>query len=364
MSRKRTLGAYCLVAPLSAHYGCPKTALLILGLEYWFDRTGSEHFYKFLEPCTNTAYRPGDSWTEELGLSREEFVSAFDRVAIRYKSKTALMEAIAAGDPFNGKLYLSYTQRNTGHTFYMRNHSVAEGFLSTVAQANSPKPAAPDCATPNTPAPETEKSRFALNNLINNPSTTNTYIPEPEIQLTPKPNPTTAPVPPAIIPVAALIPVNENPPNEAQVAHFLQQERNWTPASAQKEAQRMVQYYGSRNWHTPNGHRITDWQETARRWKPARAYTRADALPTATRPATYPTPLNRPDTPPKAKLPTDWNPALYAKLSYLQQLDYMRQLEALGWQKVRPPHGTPAVIDRWYVPPGTGIEGAYRGIAG
>ena len=44
-------------------------------------------FYKFLEPCNHSAYKSDDSWTEELGFSKEEFRTAFKKIGIIYKSK-------------------------------------------------------------------------------------------------------------------------------------------------------------------------------------------------------------------------------------------------------------------------------------
>ncbi len=48
-------------------------SILMQQLDYWFNIQGKESFYKFLEPCDNQyAYKKGDSWTEELGMSADE----------------------------------------------------------------------------------------------------------------------------------------------------------------------------------------------------------------------------------------------------------------------------------------------------
>jgi len=44
---------------------------------YWGSKNNYEEFYKFIEPCDNNLYNEGDSWTEELGISKKQFANAF-----------------------------------------------------------------------------------------------------------------------------------------------------------------------------------------------------------------------------------------------------------------------------------------------
>lgn len=46
-------------------------------------------FYKFTSPCNHPLCRPGDSWEEELGLSRREFETARGRIAARTQGELA-----------------------------------------------------------------------------------------------------------------------------------------------------------------------------------------------------------------------------------------------------------------------------------
>lgn len=101
-------------------------AILMQQLEYWFDRMG-DGFYKFMDSCSHGAYKPGDSWTEELGFSLAEFRSAFDQIGVRYKSKKEYSQAIAAGRLFKREkekeaLYCSYFDKIKGLTRYFRNN--------------------------------------------------------------------------------------------------------------------------------------------------------------------------------------------------------------------------------------------------
>ena len=96
-------------------------SILFQQLEYLFSIKEGESFYKFMEPCPDHKdYREGDSFTEVLSFSSSEFRNAFDEIGIRYKSKTAFMEASVAGNPFMEKPYLSYIDKRTGLTWYHR----------------------------------------------------------------------------------------------------------------------------------------------------------------------------------------------------------------------------------------------------
>ena len=54
---------------------------------YWWVRSQRRPFYKFNEPCGHRAYKEGDSWQEELGLSRKELETARGRIATRTKGE-------------------------------------------------------------------------------------------------------------------------------------------------------------------------------------------------------------------------------------------------------------------------------------
>ena len=105
-----------------AFTGCEKATLIIGKLEYWFSNpkyVGG--FYKFVEPCGHPLYREGDSWAEELGVSRKLFAKAFDIIGVRYNSKSAYLKA---EDKFQGKLYARYHDRQTNRTYFVRNHEI------------------------------------------------------------------------------------------------------------------------------------------------------------------------------------------------------------------------------------------------
>lgn len=99
--------------------------VLMQQLDYWFvDRPNG--FYKFMAPCDHALYKPGDSWTEELGVSLDEYRTAFDKIGTRWPSKTAFE---AAADKFKGKFYCSYHDKRAQLTFYFRNHEVLDRAL-------------------------------------------------------------------------------------------------------------------------------------------------------------------------------------------------------------------------------------------
>lgn len=105
-------------------------ALLLQQLDYWFDR--HTDFYKFLEPAPNHhSYLEGDSWTEELGFSAEEFTTAFRQIGLQYKSCKAYGEATNKFVSADGTeyYYASYIDRRRGITKYVRNHKLLDAEL-------------------------------------------------------------------------------------------------------------------------------------------------------------------------------------------------------------------------------------------
>lgn len=111
--------------------GSVNATIVLLQLEYWFAKCGGGRFYKFLEACEHERYKPGDSWTEELGFTKCEFRGAFSKIGKVYKSKNAFK---ASKDIFEGKCYASYYDRTKGLTYYIRNdEALAELFAAEVS---------------------------------------------------------------------------------------------------------------------------------------------------------------------------------------------------------------------------------------
>jgi hypothetical protein len=75
------------------------TATLVSSrLEQLFARTGGATFTKFLAPAPgHSLYKPGEAWTENLHIAPEIFRTAFDRIGVRFKSRTAYEAAVAEG---------------------------------------------------------------------------------------------------------------------------------------------------------------------------------------------------------------------------------------------------------------------------
>lgn len=113
--------------------GSSSSAILMMQLEYWFSRY-PEGFYKFLEPPqkSHNDYTHGDSWTEELAFGKEEFRAAFDKIGNRFNSKTQYEEAKQSDQEFGEKFYSSYFDRQSGLTYYHRDHERLNEFISRV----------------------------------------------------------------------------------------------------------------------------------------------------------------------------------------------------------------------------------------
>ena len=112
-------------------------AILIYAIERHFIAR-PDGFFRFQAPAPNNwSYTVGNSWIEELGLSKGEFRTAFDGIGIRYKSKTAFEQA--GRSPFvrpdgSEAMYASYTDHRAGLTYYSRNHALVDRYLEQVSR--------------------------------------------------------------------------------------------------------------------------------------------------------------------------------------------------------------------------------------
>lgn len=107
---------------LKAEFGSQNAVLLFDRLEYWFAKS-KDQFYKFIEPCNHPLYKIGDSFAEELGFSHKVFRTAFDKIGVRYRSKT---EFEKEDNPFKGKFFAYYQDRQTKKTIFVRNNSLVK----------------------------------------------------------------------------------------------------------------------------------------------------------------------------------------------------------------------------------------------
>jgi hypothetical protein len=123
------------------YYGSNNTAIAFARLLYWC-RRNPNGFYKFKQPCKHPLYNKGDSWSEELNMTKEVMAPIFSRLVTYYKSKNEYRNST---DKFNGKLFCSYTERNTNKTYYFMDNEAVEAFLESL---NAKVPPLPSSALP------------------------------------------------------------------------------------------------------------------------------------------------------------------------------------------------------------------------
>lgn len=122
---------------LNSLTGSVLASILMAQLNYWFDKY-PDGFYKFLEPSNHPAYRPGTSWTEELGMTVTEFRTAFDAIGHRFTSKTKFAQAEQEStdnntDKFFGRFFASYIDKRSNMTYYVRNHALVNEKLHQIS---------------------------------------------------------------------------------------------------------------------------------------------------------------------------------------------------------------------------------------
>lgn len=133
--------------------------ILMQQLDYWFEHY-QDGFWKFLQPCDHPSYKEGKSWCEDLGMSDDEFRTAFDKIGIRYKSKAAFD---AAEDKFQGKYYCSYHDRRRNLTYYFRNHDLLDAVLDALIYKKKPDNNPPASSGTGIDSPVNRESRVTVN---------------------------------------------------------------------------------------------------------------------------------------------------------------------------------------------------------
>lgn len=132
---------------LSEKLGNEITASIVMTqLEYWFSKKGYAPFYKFLEPVSNKdakgnekstfGYVQGDSWTEELNISKKSFKNAFSKIGVTYNTKSEFDKAeekFKIGD--TEFFYCCYTDRQTRQTYYYRNHKKVDDLCNEITSS-------------------------------------------------------------------------------------------------------------------------------------------------------------------------------------------------------------------------------------
>ena len=117
------------------HYRCNNHAIVFARLVYWATRN-PEGFYKFKNKCDkHKLYKKGDSWAEELNMTRRDMDPVFKRLVQSYTSRRDYMKA---EDKFNGKMFASYTNRKTNQTHYFMDKEAVDTFLGSLEVAKAP----------------------------------------------------------------------------------------------------------------------------------------------------------------------------------------------------------------------------------
>ena len=94
-----------------------KASLLLQQIFYWWKTMNYKPFYKFKEPCKDERYGVGDSWTEELDFTVNEFDSALKKIAVKIKRGTHKAE-------LRKHSLVIYWTDSTRLTWYALNRSI------------------------------------------------------------------------------------------------------------------------------------------------------------------------------------------------------------------------------------------------
>ena len=104
--------------------------ILLQQIIYWDDKCGGK-FFKFSEPCDHSMYRPGDSWSEELGMSAKELRTALNKFAFKCGAKNKELYG-ADYEKMRDKAVVQYYTDSSRVTWYILNREVIGNLLSVI----------------------------------------------------------------------------------------------------------------------------------------------------------------------------------------------------------------------------------------
>jgi len=114
-----------------------RATLLLQQIVYWHYKKGGA-FCKFKEPCEHPDYRPGTSFTEELGFTRKHFDSARSFIATRAHSLKEVEQLKKKGlETRNPKYLVIYRVDSSRRTWYYLNEELLTLLLQEL-YANDP----------------------------------------------------------------------------------------------------------------------------------------------------------------------------------------------------------------------------------
>lgn len=109
--------------------GDPKASILLQQCIFWAKISNWRAFYKFVEPCSHTLYKSGDSWTEQLGFSVSEFSTALKRISTKITKGAKKREILVRADP---KSLIIYWTNSDRVTYFQVNLPLLDNLLNSV----------------------------------------------------------------------------------------------------------------------------------------------------------------------------------------------------------------------------------------
>jgi len=132
-------GSIPYIKELRPYAGSLSACVAMQQLDYWFDKM-PDGFYKFVDTCEHRLYKPGQSWCEELGMSRDEWRSAWAHIGVTYTSKKKLEKAENSFINADGKevFYCVVQDRISKVSYYYRNHKLLDKVFDEILRGPTP----------------------------------------------------------------------------------------------------------------------------------------------------------------------------------------------------------------------------------
>ena len=116
--------------------GSLTSAILLIRIMHYAKLKKNKDFYKFNGSCQHELYREGDSWQEDIGLTRHEFEGARKRIATRVKkgdNKAELMEVFIGDELAPIERTVLYWRDKNNLVWYRFNEDLYKAYLLKLA---------------------------------------------------------------------------------------------------------------------------------------------------------------------------------------------------------------------------------------
>lgn len=155
--------------------GSVTATILLQQLIYWAKKSNGKPFYKFRKECKHAHYKPGDSWTEELGFTLSEFDTALSKIGTKITKGVSKFDALKGE---TAKSLVIYWTDSNRMTWYLLNTELLGKLTIPIYLESKESGFTYGIVNPDLPESETTPETTPNNGLANAAANLDEWFPE------------------------------------------------------------------------------------------------------------------------------------------------------------------------------------------